>query len=224
MSDAPARLDLRADPGADLARALRHLQADGLVAYPTETVYGVGGCATEAAVGRLRALKSREADKPFILLVPSRQAVEGLRWTPAARALADVFWPGSLTLVLEDPLGIFPAWTRDPGRRAVGVRVSPHPIVARLLEALGAPLTSTSLNAPGEPPATSGAEALEVLQRIGGGDVLLLDAGTLPPSGPSTVVDCTGDEPRVLREGSIPTSRLRCAVPHVERIHGNQAT
>jgi L-threonylcarbamoyladenylate synthase len=221
VSDAPARLDLRADPDADLTMVIRHLRADGLIAYPTETVYGVGGRTTEAAVGRLRALKSREASKPFILLVDSGRAVEGLRWTPAARELAEVFWPGSLTLVLEDPLDIFPAWLRDPGRRAVGVRVSPHPLVGRLLKALREPLTSTSLNAPGEPPAKSGGEAVEVLRRLGADDVPVLDAGTLPPSDPSTVVDCTGDEPRVVREGSIPTSRLRCAIP---RIHGNQPT
>ena len=221
MSDPPARLDLRGEPGADLTAVVRHLEADGLVAYPTETVYGVGGIISRPAVQRLRALKSREADKPFILLVDSFQAVEGLRWTPAARELAEVFWPGSLTLVLEDPVGIFPGWLRDPLRGAVGVRVSPHPLVARLLEALGGPLTSTSLNAPGEHPATSGAEAVEVLGRLGGGDVLVLDVGTLPRSGPSTVVDCTGDEPRVLREGSIPTSRLRCAIPEV---HGNEPT
>ncbi|HUG36874.1 MAG TPA: L-threonylcarbamoyladenylate synthase [Candidatus Limnocylindrales bacterium] len=221
MSGVPASLDLRGDPDADLARVIRHLQADGLVAYPTETVYGVGGRTTRAAVERLRRLKARETEKPFILLVESPQAVEGLRWTPAARDLAEVFWPGSLTLVLEDPLDIFPGWLRDPGRRAVGVRVSPHAVVARLLKALGGPLTSTSLNAPGEPPAMSGAEAVEVLRRLGAGDVLVLDAGTLPHSGPSTIVDCTGDEPRVLREGSVPLSRLRCAIP---RIHGNEPT
>ena len=221
MSGAPARLDLRADPEADLSAVVGHLRSDGLVAYPTETVYGVGGRTSEAAMRRLRALKSREAGKPFILLVESAQAVEGLRWTPAARELAEVFWPGSLTLVLEDPLDIFPAWSKDPLRRAVAVRVSPHPLVARLLKALGEPLTSTSLNPPGDPPARSGGEAVEVLRRLGAEDVPVLDAGTLPPSGSSTVVDCTQDEPRVLREGSIPTSRLRCAIP---RIHGNEPT
>lgn len=221
MRGEPARLDLRADPEADLAPVVQHVQADRLVAYPTETVYGVGGVTTEAAVSRLRRLKSREAEKPFLLLVESMDAVDGLRWTPEARELARAFWPGSLTLVLEDPLGIFPRWVRDPDRGAVGVRVSPHPLVARLLEAIGGPLTSTSLNAPGEPPATSGSEAVEVVRRLDAHEVLVLDAGTLPRSGPSTIVDCTGEVPVVLREGSIPTSRLRCAIP---RIHGKESS
>jgi L-threonylcarbamoyladenylate synthase len=220
VSEEPERLDLRGDPDRDLSDVARHVRAGGLVAYPTETVYGVGGSLEEKAVDRLRRLKSREAARPFILLVESMAAVERLRWTPAARALAEAFWPGSLTLVLEDPLGIFPRWVSDSGRRAVGVRVSPHPLVARLLKEVGGPITSTSLNAPGEPPATSGSEAVEVIRRLGGHDVLVLDVGTLPPSGPSTVVDCTGDEPVVLREGTIPTSRLRCANP---RSHGDQS-
>ena len=214
-------MDLRADPDADLGPVVRHVQRDGLIAYPTETVYGVGGAITAAAVARLRRLKSREGDKPFLLLVGSAAAVEGLRWTPQARELAAAFWPGSLTLVLEDPRGIFPRWVSDEGRRAVGVRVSPHPLVARLLDEIGGALTSTSLNAPGEPPASSGSQASEVLRRLGARDVLVLDAGTLPPSGPSTVVDCTREVPVVLRAGSIPLSRIRCAVP---RIHGNELT
>jgi len=219
MSGDPGRIDLRADPDADLGAAARHVAAGGLVAYPTETVYGVGGDTSRASVERLRRLKSREADKPFILLVDSVQAVEGLRWSPEARELAEVFWPGSLTLVLEDPLGIFPPWVSDPDTRAVGVRVSPHPVVARLLAEVGGPLMSTSLNAPGEAPASSGSDAVEVVRRLGAPEVLVLDVGTLPPSGPSTVVDCTGATLVTLREGSIPTSRLRCAVP---RIHGRK--
>ncbi len=221
MSGEPRRIDLRADPDADLSAVAEHVRSGGLVAYPTETVYGIGGATSEAAVASLRALKAREEAKPFLLLVPSAASIEGMRWTPEARELARTFWPGSLTLVLEDPLGIFPRWVGDANRRAVGVRVSPHPLVARLLGAIGGPLTSTSLNEPGAPPATSGHEAMEVVRRLGGRGVLVLDAGTLPPSAPSTVIDCTGPEPVVLREGSIPTSRLRCAIP---RIHGNDTS
>lgn len=220
MSGWPERLDLRADPDADLSEVGRHVRTGKLIAYPTETVYGLGGDTSEAAVAELRRLKSREHEKPFLLLVESADAVRDLRWTPAARVLAETFWPGSLTLVLEDPLGIFPERVSGEGGRRVGVRVSPHPLVARLLREVGGPLTSTSLNAPGEPPATSGSEAVEVVRRLGGREVLVLDVGTLPRSGSSTVVDATGDEPVVLREGSIPTSRLRCAIP---RIHGDES-
>jgi L-threonylcarbamoyladenylate synthase len=170
----------------------------------------------------VRALKARDRDKPLIALVPSAHSVSELRWTDDARELARIFWPGPLTLVLEDPLGIFPPGVRHEDTHAVGVRVSPHPLVARLLDGLGGPLTSTSLNAPGEAPAESGEDAVDVLRRLGAPDVLVMDAGTLDPSLPSSVVDCTGRVPVVLREGAVPTSRIRCAVPSLEerRTHG----
>lgn len=210
-----ARTDLGRDPGTILPDVIRHLRGGGVIGYPTETVYGLGGAMREDAVNRVRGLKARDAAKPLIALVASAGAVSGLRWTEQARELARAFWPGPLTLVLEDPLGIFPVGVRDEDTHAVGVRVSPHPLVARLLDALEGPLTSTSLNAPGEPPARTGTEALEVVRRLGGSDVLVLDGGDLPPSQPSSVVDCTGPEPVVIREGAVPTSRLRCAVPHM---------
>jgi tRNA A37 threonylcarbamoyladenosine synthetase subunit TsaC/SUA5/YrdC len=88
--------------------------------------------------------------------------------------------------------------------------------VARILADLGGALTSTSLNAPGERPAGSGAEALEVVRRLGGHDVWVLDAGQLAPSKPSSVVDCTGPQPVVIREGAVPTDRLRCAIAEIQ--------
>jgi L-threonylcarbamoyladenylate synthase len=213
----PALLDARADAGTILPSVLRHLRGDGVIGYPTETVYGLGGMTTPAAVDRVRALKAREPGKPLILLVASADAVSGLRWTDGARELARRFWPGPLTLVLEDPWGIFPLGVRHQDTHAVGVRVSPHPLVARLLAELGGPITSTSLNAPGERPASSGEEALEIVLRLGARDVMVLDGGTLASSMPSSVVDCTGPVPVVIREGAVPTSRLRAAVPV---IHG----
>lgn len=215
MSEWPARLDLRADPEPDLTDVVEHLRADALVAYPTETVYGVGGAVTGAAVAALRRLKARVPDKPLIVLVESAEAVAGLGWSAAARELARIFWPGALTLVLPDPSGIFPSGVRDERTGSVGVRVSPHPLVARLLRAWGAPLTSTSLNAPGAPPAGSGTDAVRVVRELGGRNVLVLDVGTLPLSAPSTVVDCTGPEPVVLRAGTLPTERLKCAIPEI---------
>lgn len=217
MSSSPRTLDVRTDPEAHLGEVVAHLESGGLIAYPTETVYGLGGSMRAGAVARVRALKARESGKPLIALVPSVAAVSDLRWTAGARELARVFWPGALTLVLEDPLGIFPPGVRDEDTHAVGVRVSPHPFVARLVERFGGPITSTSLNAAGEPPAQSGSAAAEVVRRLGAPDVLVLDGGTLSPSMPSSVVDCTGPEPVVLREGAVPTNRLRCAVPG---IHG----
>jgi len=208
---------MREPSPAAIAEAVAHLRGGGLVAYPTETVYGLGGPVSTDAVARVRALKARERAKPLLVLVPSAKDAAGLRWTAGARELARIFWPGALTLVLEDPLGIFPRGVRHEDTHAVGVRVSPHPVVARLLEGLGAPITSTSLNLPGELPALSGEEAVAVVERFGAPDVLVLDGGTLTPSESSSVVDCTGPVPVVLREGAVPKSRLRCAVPE---IHG----
>lgn len=209
------RVDLRGDPDADLGQVLAHLEADLPLAYPTETVYGLGGSVTPEGVLRVRRLKQREMDRPLLVLVEDAASVDALRWTDHAHELARAFWPGSLTLVLDDPEGIFPPGVRSEAG-AVGVRVSPHPFVRRLLAAYGRPLTSTSLNEPGEPPARSGSEAADVALRLDAArQILVLDAGTLPPSDASTVVDCTGSSPRVLRAGSIPVGRLRCIIPEI---------
>ncbi len=218
MRDALTVLDVRSVADADLSDVVAHLRSDGVIAYPTETVYGLGGACTPDAVRAVRRLKGRADGKPLLALVEAADAVEELRWTPEARELAGIFWPGSVTLVLDDPAETFPPGVRS-AEGSVGVRVSPHPLVARLLSLFGGPLTSTSLNEPGAPPVPSGVEAREVLERLGAGGVVLLDGGVLPTSGPSTVVDCTGSAPVVLREGAIPTARLRCAIPE---IHGTR--
>lgn len=218
MTD-PTIIDLRGEPDRDLSDVAAHLQDGGLVAYPTETVYGLGGSCEVHAVAALRVAKHREAHKPFIVLVDSAEHVARLHWTPEARTLASIFWPGSVTLILSDPECVFPNGVRsDSG--AVAVRVSPHEVVRRLLLALGGPITSTSLNAPGEAPARSCAEAVDALSDLGAENVMVLDAGLLPPSGPSTVIDCTTETPVVVREGAVPVNRLRCAIPE---IHGQSS-
>jgi L-threonylcarbamoyladenylate synthase len=214
---APEVVDLRGRVAEDLdlAPVVDHVRADRLIAYPTETVYGFGGLCSPAAVARLQVLKSREAPKPFLLLVRGMDTVEGLAWTDEARELASVFWPGSLTLVLRDPARIFPEGVCSSAG-AVAIRESPHPLVRALLEALGAPLTSTSANAAGASPARTGGEALQAAADLGAGaEMWVLDTGSLPPSGPSTIVDCTGDRPSVIREGTIPVNRLSCALPEL---------
>jgi L-threonylcarbamoyladenylate synthase len=222
-ADAPAAggdptsriVDLRADPDTPLDEVAVHLRAGGVIAYPTETVYGLGSACVPSGVSRVRDLKRREPEKPLIALVESAAAIADLVWSDAARELARIFWPGAVTLVLADPGRIFPPGVRDDKTGAVGVRVSPHALVVRLLDELGGPITSTSLNAPGGPPAASGREAARLVRELDGHHVWVLDAGTLPPSGPSTVVDCTGAEPVVIREGAVPVGRLRCAIPEI---------
>ena len=209
----PRTIDLRAEPDADLSEVVAHLRAGGVVAYPTETVYGLGGACTPEGIRAVLGTKGRAEEKPLLVLVESADSVSGLAWTPAARELASIFWPGSVTLVLGDPDESFPTGVRDPVRGTVGVRVSPHPVAARLVRALGAPLTSTSLNVPGQAPVTSAAEAREILARMGAAEAWLLDAGTRCAVAPTTVVDCSTQAPAVLREGAVPTGRLRCVIP-----------
>lgn len=192
-----------------------HLRGGGVLAYPTETVYGFGSLVRTPEIERLSRAKRRSVERPFLVLVPSSESVVGLRWTAAARELSEIFWPGPLTLILEDPLEHFPAGVRsDEG--GVAVRVSPHPVVQAVLEVMGEALTSTSANVPGRPPALDLDTALLAADELGLGDVVLgLDAGLLEPSPSSTVIDCTGEVPVVVREGVIPVSRLRCVRPEV---------
>ncbi|MEJ2202579.1 MAG: L-threonylcarbamoyladenylate synthase [Gemmatimonadota bacterium] len=217
MSDAPLLTDLRGrDLGsADLAVPVAHVRDGGILAYPTETVYGFGARCTAEGVERVRALKGREDDKPFLVLVGSAGDVSDLAWTEDAAELSRIFWPGSLTLVLRDPRGRFPSGVRSPSG-GVAVRVSSHPLVRRLLEELDEPIISTSANPPGRVAARSGADAHAAGVALGAGsELLVLEMGVLPFSRPSTIIDCSGDHALMVREGTIPLTRLRCAVPHV---------
>lgn len=217
----PRLLDLRGAPPPPevLAEVTDHLVAGGLVAMPTETVYGFGCLVQEEPLGRLQGLKGRGPEKPFLLLIPGVDAVPGLDWVPPARELAEVFWPGALTLILRDPEGSFPPGVRNAAG-GVAVRVSPHPLVRAVMGHLGRPLVSTSANTPGGLPALSGPEALSAARDLEAGEGLwVLDGGVLGASDPSTIIDCTGAEPVIRREGAIPGNRLRCVLPTInERI------
>ena len=200
-----------------LAPALDRLRAGGLLAYPTETVYGLGCLVRPEPLSRLTAAKSREPQSPMLILVGGRGQVETLQWTEEAEALAEVFWPGAVTLILPDPGKTFPDGIRGPGG-GVGVRVSPHPVVRALVEGLGEPLVSTSANTPGGEAALSGDAAIAAIRDLGvDDDITVLDGGTLPASGSSTVIDCTGPHAVIAREGAVPAGRLRCVLPQIGR-------
>lgn len=185
-----------------------------LLAYPTETVYGLGSAADPRSLARLAALKGRQAGKPFLLLVANRAMAEaaGLVFTPAANALAEAFWPGPLTLVLRGGEGKLPDALRGP-EGGIAVRHTSNAAMARLIGVLGQPLTSTSANVPGQPPAP-GAEQVVALFRspYDAGDLLVLDGGTLGNVPPSTIVDCSGYQAALIREGALPRQELRAAV------------
>lgn len=197
-----------AEIAAALPEVVDHLRAGGVIAYPTETVYGFGCAVRPDAVARLSALKRRGEERPFLLLVAGAEQLSTLAWTPSARALAAAFWPGPLTLALAAPAGAFPPGVRSPDG-TVAVRASPHSGVQALLRALGEALTSTSANAPGEAPARDAPGVEAALALLDGGDVLVLDGGELQPSAPSTIVDASVSPPRVVRAGAVPIQKLR---------------
>jgi L-threonylcarbamoyladenylate synthase len=197
-----------------LPSVTEHLRAHGVIAYPTETVYGFGGLLTQPALERVAQLKSRAGDKPFLLLVSQPAQLAGLEWNEAAQLLAQEFWPGPLTLALRATSGEFPAQIVS-AEQTVAVRETPHPGLRTLLDVLGEPITSTSANLPRQPPASSGDQAARVLAELGADDVLLLDGGPLPAAEPSTLVDCSRDPVRVLREGAIPVATIRNVVSNI---------
>lgn len=194
----------------------RHLRAGCLIAYPTETVYGFGCVLRQEPLARLVRLKARDGAKPFLLLVRSAAEISGVRWSESGRRLAENFWPGPLTLALRAEPRAFPAGVvADSG--TVAVRVSPHPGVAAILDAVGLPITSTSVNLPGDAPATTADGAASVIAALEGAeDILLLDAGALPPSPPSTIVDCSHEPPRLLRLGAVSPDALRRVVQVID--------
>ena len=191
----------------------RHLRAGKLLAYPTETVYGLGSAPTVPALAALSRLKGRPEGKPFLLLISGRRMAEqwGLVFSPSASALSDAFWPGPLTLVLKGGEGRLPEALR--GREGgIAVRHTSHAGIARLVATLGEPLTSTSANRPGGPPAPGAERLVEVFgPEERNGELLVLDGGVLGNVPPSTLVDCTDIMPRLVREGAIPRGELRRA-------------
>jgi L-threonylcarbamoyladenylate synthase len=192
--------------------ALARVAAGELVAFPTETSWGLGADArSDAALAALRLWKGRDADKPISLLVSGEADLArlGARLSPAARRLAQAFWPGPLTLVVrcEAPLASGVAGPKG----AVGLRCSPHPVAAALaalaLQRGVGPLTATSLNRSGEPACQTRAQA----EACAGSELPLVlgdDAGAAPAS---SVVDATGEEPVVLRRGAISETEIAAA-------------
>jgi L-threonylcarbamoyladenylate synthase len=217
MSAAPSAVPFwsREEVEAAIGPTIAYLQTGGVLAYPTETVYGFGGAVDHDSVERLVRLKRRPPAKPFLLLIAGSEMLGrlGLHLTSSAARIAARHWPGPVTLVLPGGERRVPDRLRGP-EGGVAVRWTPHEGLTRLIRAYGDPITSTSANLPGVPPAMS---ATEILQQwrdaIARGKLRVLDAGRLSPSDPSTVIDCTGPRPRVIRPGAIPASALRESAP-----------
>lgn len=203
---------------ADVAAAapvLRpHLLGGRLFGYPTETVYGLGSAPSAEGVEALAELKGRPQGKPFLLLISGRPMAEryGLVFNAAARALAQTFWPGPLTLVLPGGEGRLPDRLRGP-EGGIAVRFTSHAGMAELIRLMDLPVTSTSANRPGMPPAPGAEKLAETFREaVDRGLLIVLDGGVLGNVPPSTVIDCTRPAAQLVREGAIPRTELRRAV------------
>ena len=206
-----------AEIAAAIRPALEQIELRGVLAYPTETVYGFGGGIDRDSVAALVKMKGRPKGKPFLLLIAGSAMLAklDLQLPSFATNLAARHWPGPLTLVLPGGEKRVPEALRGP-EGGIAVRWSSHPALQRLIQAHGEAITSTSANRPGVPPAMSTREIREQwAQVIAQGALRVLDGGTLNPSAPSTVVDCTGRAPRVIRPGAIPAAILRETAPRL---------
>lgn len=215
MSGPGPRIGPRIVPDGDAARAegVALLRGGGIVAVPTDTVYGIAAdMAHPDAIERLFAAKRRPPEKAVAVLLADAGQAETLGVVgAAARVLGDRFWPGGLTLVL--PLR---ADARLPrvlagGAPTIGVRVPDHPAPRALAAALG-PLPTTSANVSGEPDAR---DAAEIAARLGGALALVIDGGPIREGPASTVVDCTGERPVIRRFGAIPATAIAEALASV---------
>lgn len=205
------------DPTTDplaIGDAVRLLNAGQLVAFPTETVYGLGALAfDQAAVARIFAAKGRPQDNPLIVHLASPDDLHLVaRDVPqVARELMDSFWPGPLTLVFRRQARVPDAVTA--GLDTLAVRVPDHPIALGLIRALGAPIAAPSANRSGRPSPTT---AAHVANDFGASIPLILDGGSTLVGLESTVVDVTDRIPRLLRPGGVSLEELRAAIGAVE--------
>jgi L-threonylcarbamoyladenylate synthase len=197
------------DPGL-IGEVAAVLLKDGVMAYPTETFYGLGAAGLSAkAVSKIYKLKGRDPAKPLSVIAADLDMVREIagHLPPAFLTLAGEFWPGPLTLVIKSAPS-FPVFLTGPGG-TIAVRIPPLAWVRRLAYELSQPLTATSANLSGEKEMSDPADV------VGGFDgkvELIVDGGKTPGGAPSTIVDLAGPGPRVLREGIIPAEKIRAVL------------
>jgi L-threonylcarbamoyladenylate synthase len=199
---------LPASSADTLARALDVLKAGGLVAFPTDTVYGVGALAFDGkAIESIYAAKDRPAEKAIPVLIGDREDMEkvAVDIPESGRRLASRFWPGPLTILLPKRADLPAAVSATS---TVGLRVPDHEMARALLRAAG-PMAVTSANISG---AQSPVTAEQVFEQLGGRIPLIMDGGRTPGGVPSTLVDCTAPELQVLRKGPIGLEELLAAL------------
>ena len=199
-----------ADDHKSIQRALEVLQKGGLVAFPTDTVYGLGALAFDGnAVESIYLAKDRPIEKAIPVLIGDRADLEKVSAgiTDVVRILASHFWPGPLTIIVPKKPTLPEAVSATA---TVGVRIPDHPVARALLRSTG-PLAVTSANLSGQP---SPSTAQELFEQLNGRIELIIDGGKTPGGVPSTLVDCMGSEIKVLREGPISLEQILSAISH----------
>ncbi|HUZ90214.1 MAG TPA: L-threonylcarbamoyladenylate synthase [Candidatus Acidoferrales bacterium] len=197
-------MDLISADAAGIKQAAAAILAGGVIAFPTDTVYGLAALASDsAAIQRIYEIKGRDQSRALILMVWSVEQLEGwARIEPRARSAMHLWWPGPLTLVVPAGPLARPPLSSDQSR-SIGVRIPNHPLALKLLAAVAVPLATTSANRSGQEPALTAAASAQ----IQGLDAVL--AGAAAPGGvPSAVVDLTRSRARLIRSGSIPRGDL----------------
>jgi len=209
------------DDAAGRDEAVDVLRQGGVVALPTDTVYGIAvASTTPGGIERLFAAKRRPTDKGIMLLLDdAAQASEAGVMTPAATALAEAGWPGGLTVVVPQRPDVPWPQVLTGGAATIGLRVPDHDAPRILARGVG-PLPTTSANVSGLPEA---ADASAILDQLGDSVDLVLDGGSAHGGPASTVVDCSGPQPVILRPGAMPVERIveildRAGVPHDLRV------
>jgi L-threonylcarbamoyladenylate synthase len=196
---------LKAD-SQGIKQASQLILQGGVVAFPTETFYGLGADAGDVvALQKVFQIKGREENKPLLLLVAGRTWVQDLvkKISPAAEALIERFWPGPLTLVFEASAHLPPILTANTGK--VGLRVSSHPVTQALVQAVGRAITGTSANLSGQ---ASLSLAAQVSQALGKKVDAILDGGKTAGGLGSTVLDVSAVLPKIIRQGAISQEEL----------------
>jgi L-threonylcarbamoyladenylate synthase len=207
----------------DIARAAERLAAGGVVAFPTDTVYGVGALTTELdAIERIFRMKGRPKNRALIVHLAATEALAAFadEIPDYAVKLADAFWPGPLTLVLKKKVDLADAVTG--GIDTVGLRVPNHEVALALINAVGAlrhgpvGIAAPSANRFGEPPPDSAEGVVNGLGPAGGDPEetpdIILDGGTCPGGVPSTVLSCVGPWPRILRHGATTAEKIESVI------------
>jgi L-threonylcarbamoyladenylate synthase len=195
----------------NIARAAEILRRGGLVVFPTETVYGLGGDATDdRAVAAIFEAKGRPTFNPLIVHVPDAGAAFALGIaTGTARRLAVAFWPGPLTLVMQRAAGCPVSLLASAGLDSLAMRVPRHPVAQALLRAAGRPLAAPSANRSGKVSPTT---ARHVVESLGNRVELILDGGACPVGIESTVVDVSGPSPLLLRHGGVTQEEIEAVI------------